>query len=80
MANLAFEVPARFRRGRYGDDEQREVESGVRIIQLIARSFGIADLGDVNWLALGMAANMYRRYCTETYRSGDTWVSMSIGG
>ena len=53
MANLAFEVPVRFRRGRYGDDEQKEVESGVRIIQLIVRSFGLPDLGDVNWLDFG---------------------------
>lgn len=58
MAELAFRVPAKLRRGKYQKDEQREVESAVEIIKLICRNFGLDDLGASSVLDVGCGCKL----------------------
>jgi len=58
MAELAFRVPGRFRRGKYQKDELREVESAVEIIKLICRNFGLNDLGASSVLDVGCGCKL----------------------
>lgn len=45
MSDTFLKVPREFRRGGRAHDEQSSVDSGVELIKLICRNFGLEDLG-----------------------------------
>jgi len=58
MTQFELKVPRELRRGGKAKDEQASVESGLQLIQLMCRHFGIPDLGESSVLDMGCGCKL----------------------
>ena len=53
MSDAFLTVPRELRRGGRADDEEDSVGTGLELVKLICRSFGLQDLGNSDVLDMG---------------------------
>jgi SAM-dependent methyltransferase len=58
-------VPVSLRRGGLKNDEQKSVESGRLLIELMCEAFGVADLGDARLLDMGCGVKLTQAFLAE---------------
>jgi len=58
MTESVLQVPRELRRGGKAFDEEASIESGLHLIQLIARKFGIPDLANSSVLDIGCGCKL----------------------
>jgi SAM-dependent methyltransferase len=70
MSTSAFSIPAVFRRGNYGKDEEKEVKSAVQLIQLICQRLGVANLASVSLLDIGCGCKLVQAILNHNFPIG----------
>ncbi len=58
MSDLVLKVPLELRRGGKLHDEAASVKSGLQLIQLMCRNFGVRDLGESSVLDMGCGCKL----------------------
>lgn len=77
MSDTELKVPRELRRGGKADNEQDSVESGVELIKLICRSFGLEDLGGSDVLDMGCGNKLVQAILGEGFPVG-SYVGIDV--
>jgi SAM-dependent methyltransferase len=70
MTTSVLKVPRELRRGGKAFDEEASIESGLQLIQLMARKFSVPDLGQASVLDMGCGCKLVQAILDHQLRIG----------